>query len=81
MLLALLSLLIVKEVLIEYRIKKGIFGTNRTEARALIEFIIKNSEDIDFTDSNGNLRRALLPESKLNPAEQPLPAFGEEAPA
>jgi signal transduction histidine kinase len=80
-LLALLSLLIVKEVLIEYRIKKGIFGTNRTEARALIEFIIKNSDDIDFTDSNGSLRRALLPAAEPASTEQPLPAFGEEATA
>ncbi|MCI5167497.1 MAG: hypothetical protein D3903_15745 [Candidatus Electrothrix sp. GM3_4] len=42
-LLAFLSLLIVKERLVEYRIRKGLFGTNRTEARTLIEFIIKNS--------------------------------------
>ncbi|MCI5197014.1 MAG: hypothetical protein D3919_12465 [Candidatus Electrothrix sp. AW5] len=80
-LLVLLSLLIIKEQLMEYRIKKGLFGTNRTEAKAIIEFIIKNSEDIDFTDSNGNLRRALLPEAKAATNEQSLPAFGEEAPA
>ncbi|MCI5177820.1 MAG: hypothetical protein D3911_00585 [Candidatus Electrothrix sp. AW3_4] len=80
-LLALLILLIAKELLIAYRIRKGFFGTNRTEARALIEFLIKNSEDIDFTDSNGNLRRALLPEAEPTTAEQPLPAFGEEASA
>ncbi|WPD22765.1 MAG: hypothetical protein SD837_21585 [Candidatus Electrothrix scaldis] len=80
-LLALSSLLIIREQLIAYRIRRGLFGTNRTEARALIEFIIKNSEDIDFTDSNGNLRRALLPEAEPASTEQPLPAFGEEAPA
>ncbi|CAK8716763.1 hypothetical protein GMJAKD_05940 [Candidatus Electrothrix aarhusensis] len=80
-LLGLISLLITKELLVEYRIRKGLFGTNRMEARALIKFIIKNSDDIDFTDSNGNLRRALLPEADPTPAEQPLPAFGEEAPA
>ncbi|CAK8719089.1 hypothetical protein GKODMF_10655 [Candidatus Electrothrix gigas] len=79
LLLALLSLSIVKERLVEYRIRKGFFGTNRTEAKALIEFIIKNSEDIDFTDSNGNIRRVLLPKAELNPAKQPLPTFGEEA--
>ncbi|MCI5158992.1 MAG: hypothetical protein D3906_11275 [Candidatus Electrothrix sp. AUS1_2] len=81
LLLALPCLLIVKELLIAYRIKKGRFGTNRTEAKALIEFIIKNSDDIDFTDSNGNLRRALFPEAKPASTEQPLPAFGEEASA
>ncbi|MCI5163795.1 MAG: hypothetical protein D3917_17625 [Candidatus Electrothrix sp. AX5] len=81
MLLGLISLLIAKEQLLEYRIRKGLFGTNRTEARTLIEFIIKNSDDIDFTDSKGNLRRALMPETEPTSAEQPLPAFGEKAPA
>lgn len=80
-LLVFLTLLIIKEQLLEYRIRKGIFGTNRTEAKALIEFLIKNSEDIDFTDSNGNIRRVLLPKAELNPAKQPLPTFGEEASA
>ncbi|MCI5194402.1 MAG: hypothetical protein D3915_14955 [Candidatus Electrothrix sp. AU1_5] len=76
-----ISLLIAKEQVMEYRIRKGLFGTNRTEAKALIEFIIKNSDDIDFTDSNGNLRRALLPEAEPTTAEQPLPTFGEETSA
>ncbi|RWX48247.1 hypothetical protein VT98_11713 [Candidatus Electrothrix communis] len=80
-LLAFLSLLIVKERLVEYRIRKGLFGTNRTETKALIDFIIKNSDDIDFNDSNGNLRRALLPEAEPATTEQTLPAFGEEASA
>ncbi len=61
-----------KEKLIEYRIRKGLFGTNRTEARELIDFIIKNSDNLDFTDSNGNLRRALLPEAK-DAAEERIP--------
>ncbi|CAK8724840.1 hypothetical protein KKHLCK_15135 [Candidatus Electrothrix laxa] len=79
--LILLSLLFIKEQLIEYRIRKGLFGTNRTEARALIDFIIKNSDDIDFNDSNGNLRRALLPEAETDTAEQTVPSFGEEVSA
>ncbi|MCW5206390.1 hypothetical protein VU08_05610, partial [Desulfobulbus sp. F5] len=57
----------------------GLFGTNRTEARELIDFIIKNSENLDFTDSNGNLRRALLPEAK-DATEELIPGtLGEEA--
>uniref|UniRef100_UPI004057006B hypothetical protein n=1 Tax=Candidatus Electronema sp. TaxID=2698783 RepID=UPI004057006B len=72
-------LLIARELLAEYRIRKGLFGTNRTEARELIDFIIKNSDNLDFTDSNGNLRRALLPEAK-DAAEELIPGtFGEEA--
>ncbi|XCN73789.1 MAG: hypothetical protein Q3M24_03255 [Candidatus Electrothrix aestuarii] len=80
-LLSFISLLIVKELVLEYRIRKGLFGTNRIEAQALIEFIIKHSDDIDFTDSNGNLRRTLVPRIEPTPTEQTLPAFGEEAPA
>lgn len=71
--------LVLREQLLEYRIRKGLFGTNRTEARELIDFIIKNSDNLDFTDSNGNLRRALLPEAK-DAAEEHIPStLGEEA--
>ncbi len=80
-LLVIIAFLISKEMILTYRIQKGLFGTNRTEARALIEFIIKNSDDIDFTDNNGKLRRVLLPESKPSNTEQVAPPFGEEAPA
>ncbi len=75
----LIILIAIKEQLLEYRIRKGLFGTNRTEARELIDFIIKNSDNLDFTDSNGNLRRALLPEAK-DTAEEHIPGtLGEEA--
>lgn len=71
----------IKEFVVEYRVQTGLFGTNRTEARELIDFIIKNSDNLDFTDSNGNLRRALLPEAK-DTAEEGIPGtLGEEAPA
>lgn len=71
--------LILKEQLLGYRIRKGLFGTNRTEARELIDFIIKNSDNLDFTDSNGNLRRALLPEAKDAAEEYISGTLGEEA--
>lgn len=77
--LALVSLLFwilikAKELLVAYRIQKGLFGTNRTEARDLINFIVENSSDIDFTDSGGKLRRALLPEESK--ARDPAPGTG-----
>lgn len=59
---AVLGLLFLKEAVLEYRIRHGLFGTNRTEARDLIEFLVQNSEDIDFTDGGGKLRRVLFPE-------------------
>lgn len=58
-----LALIIIKELIVEFRIKKGWFGTNKIEAKALIEFLISNSDDIDFTDGNGKLKRVLFPES------------------
>lgn len=59
---AALGLLVLKEAVVEYRIRNGLFGSTRSEARDLIDFLVKNSDDIDFTDSNGNLRKSLLPE-------------------
>ncbi|MGR0482248.1 MAG: hypothetical protein ACTFAL_12820 [Candidatus Electronema sp. V4] len=79
--LILFLILTAKEFLIEYRNRKGLFGTNRTEARELIDFIIKNSDNLDFTDSNGNLRRALLPEAKDAAEELISGTLGEEAAA
>ncbi len=75
------AVLITKEKMLGYRIHKGLFGTNRAEAKELIDFIIKKSNNLDFTDSNGNLRRTLLPEAK-DAAEERIPGIlGEEAPA
>ena len=65
------NLIEIKEQLVEYRIRKGLFGTNKTEARELINFIVENSSDIDFTDSDGKLRRVLLPEESN--ARDPAP--------
>ena len=71
-----LGLLFLKEALLEYRIRNGYFGTNRSEARELIEFLVKNSDDIDFTDGSGKLRRALEPENQRQPLEGSQPAQG-----
>lgn len=70
-----LGLIILKESIVEFRIKKGWFGTNKIEAKALIDFLVNNSDDIDFTDGNGKLKRTLFPESNstqeaVKPAEE-----------
>ncbi|OCY31908.1 hypothetical protein BFR75_08585 [Acinetobacter pittii] len=57
------GLIILKEAIVEFRIRKGWFGTNKFEAKALIDFLIKNSDDIDFTDGNGKLKRTLFPDT------------------
>lgn len=54
--------LCVQELVVKYRVLMGWFGTTKREARALIRFIVHNSEDIDFTDGLGGLIKALVAE-------------------
>jgi ABC-type cobalt transport system substrate-binding protein len=51
-------LIFTREKLISYRVSKGYFGQNESEAREIIKFIINNSENIDFTD--GGKRKSLF---------------------
>jgi hypothetical protein len=48
--------------LIEYRIKKGWYGTNEFEAKEIINFIISHSNKDDFNDSGGLKRVIPLPD-------------------
>jgi hypothetical protein len=73
---AVLGLLVLKEAVVECRIRNGLFGTTRSEAWDLIDFIVKNSEDIDFTDDGGNIRKALLPEESKQGELKPQFAHG-----
>jgi hypothetical protein len=59
-----LALVLLKEILVEYRVRHGYFGTTRAEARDLIAFIVANAKDIDFHDDSGTLRNALIPEKE-----------------
>lgn len=55
-----LALIVLKEFVVEFRIRKGYFGNNRSEAKAVINFMRENSDDIDFHDDSGNLKKALF---------------------
>ena len=59
-----LALISLKEMLVEFRVRRGYFGTTRSEAKDLIAFMIANAKDIDFHDDSGALRRALIPQTK-----------------
>lgn len=61
---AVLALILLKEMIVEFRVRHGYFGTTRAEAKDLIAFMIKNAKDIDFHDDSGSLRKALLPQDK-----------------
>lgn len=63
--LTLALLLFARSQLVKLRIEAGTFGTNSSEAKELINFILSNYKDINFTDSNGNTKKAFLPENLL----------------
>jgi hypothetical protein len=73
-LIALLAVLL-GDVSFEYRVAKGQYGNNEREAREIINFIAKESDNIDFTD-DGKLKK-ILSESDLEEiremVRQPLP--------
>jgi len=47
------SLLLLKLYILSFRIKHGYYGNNRKETIEIINFIISQSENIDFTDGDG----------------------------
>lgn len=54
-------LITLESLIFNYRINKGWYGSNESEAREIIDFIVKNSDDIDFTDGN-NPKSIIKPE-------------------
>jgi hypothetical protein len=48
-----------KKYLMNYRIKKGYWGTNEYETIETICFILKNSEKIDFSDNDGRPKKLI----------------------
>ena len=56
-------LVLLRSWVINHRVTNGMFGTNEYEARELIDFIIRNSDNLDSTGPGGKGRRALLPET------------------
>jgi hypothetical protein len=56
-------LVTLKEQIVSYRVKKGIFGQNESEAREIIRFILNNSDNIDFAD--GRKSEKLISESEI----------------
>lgn len=70
----LILLLLIKEVVLEFRITNGLFGTNPYEARTMINFLLENAVEIDFTDGSGKPKRALLPEKFSEQASGVIPA-------
>jgi hypothetical protein len=68
--LLLLVAIIGQEALFSYRVRKGLFGRNASEAREVIEFILKNSDRIDFTD--GGRPKPIISEADLEELQERL---------
>lgn len=62
------------QVILEYRIKKGLYGTNDYEAREIIEFIFTNAEYIDLSGGGGAKR--IFPEPEKETKENIVPEGG-----
>jgi len=52
LLLAYFGILVTQRSILKYRIRRGYYLNNESEARELIDFIRSNSDDIDFTGTN-----------------------------
>lgn len=73
----LLLALYVNQKALTYRIRKGFYGTNEYEAREIIQYILRNSDEEDYFDSNG-LRQTFL-QPQQDSSNEPLtdPGLGE----
>lgn len=76
---ALIIALFIGQQLLEYRIKKGLYGTNEYEAREIIEFILSNKDKSDFTGGKGFKEIFLEPEVKPATSADGLTDEGAEA--
>lgn len=55
--------LVLRDVVVGFRVANGYFGSTESEVRDFIKFITAHRGDIDFTDSGGKRRPSLVPES------------------
>jgi hypothetical protein len=64
-----LTALLIREVLLEYRILRGYYGNNRHEAREIIKFIQQNSENWQSPGGGVRNRREVFSEEKIEQEE------------
>lgn len=66
----------IKDRLITYRVSKGFFGANATEALLLLKFINDNVDDIN-NDIDGGKRKILNDKQEYSTASSELPVGGQ----
>jgi uncharacterized membrane protein len=62
----------VGQKILEYRIKKGLFGANEYEAREIINFILSNTNWSEFTSGRGGKGIFPEPEGEFIPSNEAL---------
>lgn len=68
------GIIYLNQVILDYRIKKGFYGTNDYEAREIIEFIFTNAEYSDFSSGGG--AKKIFPEPEKETQENIIPEGG-----
>ncbi|WP_153065880.1 hypothetical protein [Xanthomonas campestris] len=66
-------LIVAHEYILEYRVKNGYFGNTASEAKKLVEYVIKNADSINFDDNDGSPRRTFEPEKEASGQEVIFP--------
>ena len=69
--------LYLNQTILEYRVKKGLYGANDYEAREIVEFIFANAEHVDFSSGDGAKR--IFPEPEKETQEKIIPEGGVSA--
>jgi hypothetical protein len=60
------------QLVFQYRVSKGYYGTTASEAREIIQFIIDHSDDPDFPSG----KKQIFPERDLEELKKTLPVAG-----
>jgi hypothetical protein len=58
------ALLQLGDTALEYRIRRGLYGTTEYEARQIIQFLLANADDVDLSGSLGAADLILQPEDE-----------------
>ena len=64
-LLLFISALSLNQKMLEYRIKRGYYGTNGYEVKEIVQFIQEHSDKTDFIDKNGTKKLLPAPEERI----------------
>jgi hypothetical protein len=59
-----IAVLWVSKLALDYRISRGLFGTNEYEAREIVRFVLRNASDTDLSGGLGARKLDLTPSTE-----------------